>query len=966
MPWPLSQDYNEAIQNPAQCFTDPELRQGEAETNELGLPAPRSGNFADVYAVVTGQRKWAVKCFTRQIPGLQERYQQISLHLAEHKPSFMVGFTFLEQGIRVRGDWYPILKMEWVEGFTLNQFVKSNLHKPHMLDLLSQLWVKLSSRLRKGNIAHCDLQHGNVLLVPASRARALAIKLVDYDGTCVPSLTLLKTIELGHPAYQHPQRQREGIYNLEVDRFSNLVIYTALRGLEVGGKSLWERYDDGDNLLFKPADFAAPSKSRLLYELLKSEKPEVARLARVLAQAVKEPLDKTPLLEELAPEALARPTTVTAGAPASTSPANGEENTFAQLQGGSAMRRPGAAPKKSLKVPLIAAGALLGVSLLVVAGFFLFTGEDTIPPAAGQMAQKPASPDKSRPRHTELIYPPPVSTKTQTKDTEPETPKKITATKKTSAVSNATSTKPEHSDVQPTKGKAAPTKGESSSPNPSKAKGDPSSPDSNKANSEPGANAASNAAPSTTDRNKSDPELPTGGGVDMRGSIPSDAELATALDRVKEAYKDDFNRRKTKELEDLASRLLRQGETTTNDRPLRYVLLREARDKAAEAARADLAVQAVDEMASHFDIPPLEDKARALERTEKNVVTADSIKELVDKALDVVKAATSADNYEVAGRLLKVAALATARTNSRSLQNLLRTSSEQVHGLKKEYDKVKPDFDRLAVDPSDAAANLAVGRYCCFGKKDWKQGLPHLAKGSDSELAELANMELKGPDSPAAWLKLGDLWRNFAAKTNGATRGLARNKAGDWYVKAYPHVNDADAARVEKILSPWAKDIPRFRPAVYALDTSEADDKKTCFYLEPGKTISTRRKYSGPLAITVDVRAGQHSLTLRAFDGAFVQFREVGSVPQLQLLWPDPNPTKRRSSIENLTVRNALLVPGVRQKIQWQIAPSGMAVAASGKLPHTIAGDLDLSRRGPIVITSQDGPVEVYDVQVLR
>jgi hypothetical protein len=75
MSWPLSQDYNEAIQYPAQCFADPELRQGEAVTDALGLPATRSGNVADVYAVVTGQRKWAVKCFTRQLPGLQERYQ---------------------------------------------------------------------------------------------------------------------------------------------------------------------------------------------------------------------------------------------------------------------------------------------------------------------------------------------------------------------------------------------------------------------------------------------------------------------------------------------------------------------------------------------------------------------------------------------------------------------------------------------------------------------------------------------------------------------------------------------------------------------------------------------------------------------------------------------------------------------------------------------------------------------------
>jgi WD40 repeat protein len=48
MPWPLSQDYNEAIQCPQLCFRDPELRQGEASCNAIGIPMPRSGNFADV------------------------------------------------------------------------------------------------------------------------------------------------------------------------------------------------------------------------------------------------------------------------------------------------------------------------------------------------------------------------------------------------------------------------------------------------------------------------------------------------------------------------------------------------------------------------------------------------------------------------------------------------------------------------------------------------------------------------------------------------------------------------------------------------------------------------------------------------------------------------------------------------------------------------------------------------------
>jgi hypothetical protein len=79
MAWPLSQDYNEAIQDPQGSLDDAELRGGEATTNALGMPMPRSGNFADVYEFNTPatKSKWAIKCFTRHVPGLRERYTEI-------------------------------------------------------------------------------------------------------------------------------------------------------------------------------------------------------------------------------------------------------------------------------------------------------------------------------------------------------------------------------------------------------------------------------------------------------------------------------------------------------------------------------------------------------------------------------------------------------------------------------------------------------------------------------------------------------------------------------------------------------------------------------------------------------------------------------------------------------------------------------------------------------------------------
>ncbi len=314
MPWPQPTDYNAAIQNPAVCFADADLRQGQVAGDLFGLPRPHSGNFADVYQVQGpssaesgGRPAWAVKCFTREVHGLQARYQAISEHLERYHRPFMVDFRYLEQGILIGGQWYPILKMRWVEGFRLNEFVAEHLggtvgrpcHNGSVLDRLAQMWVKLAQELREAGMAHGDLQHGNVLLVPGSKTGSLLLRLIDYDGMVVPALAEQPSGEIGHPHYQHPQRLREGTYNAEVDRFAHLVIYSALRVLSLDGKALWDRYDNGENLLFREEDFRNPADSRLLHELWAHSDEDVRNLVGWLLLASQAPIESTPLLDEL-------------------------------------------------------------------------------------------------------------------------------------------------------------------------------------------------------------------------------------------------------------------------------------------------------------------------------------------------------------------------------------------------------------------------------------------------------------------------------------------------------------------------------------------------------------------------------------------------------------------------------------------------------------------------------------------
>ena len=172
MAWPTPQEYNEAIQNPSTAFIDPELRAGLPVLTPLGLPRPITGNFASVYQMVcANQRVWAVRCFLRDFDDHQERYAAISQHLAQLSLPYMVNFTFLAEGIRVGGQRYPILKMEWVEGEPFLTYVERNLAAPAILLDIARQWVQMAQTLAQAGIAHGDLQHGNLIVVQGRLTR---------------------------------------------------------------------------------------------------------------------------------------------------------------------------------------------------------------------------------------------------------------------------------------------------------------------------------------------------------------------------------------------------------------------------------------------------------------------------------------------------------------------------------------------------------------------------------------------------------------------------------------------------------------------------------------------------------------------------------------------------------------------------------------------------------------------------
>jgi len=289
MSYPQITDYHEAIQHPAQAFIDPDLKQGAVAENNLGLPLVMSGGFALTYAVTTPRRKCAVRCFHREIPAIQQKYDATSKKLRSLAIGCFVDFDFQQSGISVRQRVFPIVRMDWVEGDTLGIWLDKNFNNPGALEKARTDFVAIARFLEREGIAHGDIQNGNVMVADGE------IKLIDYDGMFVPGMHPGNGSETGHRHFQHPGR-RVSNFGPGMDRFSFIALDLSLRAL-IEDRSIYSKFrEGGETIIFKANDFADPQNSEIFRRLLAM--PKLKGQARSFAAICEAPLAAVPTLDE--------------------------------------------------------------------------------------------------------------------------------------------------------------------------------------------------------------------------------------------------------------------------------------------------------------------------------------------------------------------------------------------------------------------------------------------------------------------------------------------------------------------------------------------------------------------------------------------------------------------------------------------------------------------------------------------
>lgn len=282
MQWPSRAEYTEAVRDyPHVSLQDTNLQGGNPRRGKDNFVTSDTGAFSIVFPIDIVSRTFALRCWVKDVGNAKNRYKKISAYLKQKGLPYFVDFEYVPEGILVNGTKYPITRMEWVEGVSLREFIEQNLQTPTFFKTVATKFQKMVAVLHTHQIAHGDLQDGNILL--KKNGSTVEIKLIDYDSLFVPTLRGQPEQIVGLPEYQHPKRiAGGGQANEKVDYFSELVIYLSFLSL-AEKPELWNQFKDKTEkgLLFSKEDFENPSQS-VVFRKLANLSPDIRQLTAIL------------------------------------------------------------------------------------------------------------------------------------------------------------------------------------------------------------------------------------------------------------------------------------------------------------------------------------------------------------------------------------------------------------------------------------------------------------------------------------------------------------------------------------------------------------------------------------------------------------------------------------------------------------------------------------------------------------
>ena len=285
MNYPLISEYVDAILSAEDNFD--KLVNLRPVLDDKERPVMSVGNFAVVFKMKdkTNGRLYAVKCFIKDQEGRAERYAKITEELQYVSSPYLINVKYLERELFVETkncaeNEFPVLIMDWVDGKTLDEYIRTYIHNKYAMQMLFYRFCKMGAWLMSQTIAHGDLKPDNIIV-----RKDGTLVLVDYDGMYVQTMEGEKATEIGSNDFRHPLRTDKD-FNEHIDDFAIASIAVSLKTIALN-PSFFDRYSASDRLLFSASDYRDIGQSAALQAIMSlASEPEMSTVISLFLLAV--------------------------------------------------------------------------------------------------------------------------------------------------------------------------------------------------------------------------------------------------------------------------------------------------------------------------------------------------------------------------------------------------------------------------------------------------------------------------------------------------------------------------------------------------------------------------------------------------------------------------------------------------------------------------------------------------------
>lgn len=273
-------------------------------------------------------------------------------------------------------------------------------------------------------------------------------------------------------------------------------------------------------------------------------------------------------------------------------------------------------------------------------------------------------------------------------------------------------------------------------------------------------------------------------------SVPDAAVQESARKTLKELFKAEYAQSKKQDGKIALARVLfTKGQEVDSDPPACFAMLSEATELAAAGGQLGLAWDAIEALGSRFEI----DRLPLFERTAKTSApfakSFEEVRELTRMYLDLANEAIRLNEFETATRVIQVASQAVKKPVYASLRDQLVVANRRITAMREAYEEVEWARETLRTKATDPIASLAWGRFLCYSKNEWAEGVLLIAKGVDPVLSPLAQRELamneqSPPPTEQERSKLADDWWEIAETEKEPGKTSIRDHAAEIYWSA--------------------------------------------------------------------------------------------------------------------------------------------------------------------------------------